>query len=316
MARRPQCFSKAATLLETLRSKSIKSMVAFPIQGFASMTYEVIFTDDTTVVLQCRSRADPDHAECYHKARSILHDFAPSIELIGKDEDQNGNTVWFYEMSRIPGQSVSTLIRSPSLDIQINLANTSAELLALKMHIPGRFVDDEEVAVHSKWLEALCTSEDPTFVQDRVIFQRLLDNCLELKGLPLAIDNGDFSPTNVMTDDLGKISGVVDWESVAYLPLGFRFCFIIFITAFHKLFGRKASHTSEEDALQIERVFWRSIMKNFPTSVAKLPNIHRKLEVSFQFGYVLLATLMGRQPSPIFYNHITDYAGYRIPNLE
>ncbi|KIJ35300.1 hypothetical protein M422DRAFT_34710 [Sphaerobolus stellatus SS14] len=174
-------------------------------------------------------------------------------------------------MSRIPGQSVSTLIRSPSLDIQIDLANTSAELLALKMHIPGRFVDGEEVAVHSKWLEVSCTFEDPTFVQDR--------------ALPLAIDNEDFSPTNVMTDDLGNISGVVDWESVAYLPLGFRFCFIIFITAFHKLFGRNASHTSEEDALEIERAFWRSIMKNLPTSVAELPDIHRKLEVSFEIGY-------------------------------
>ena len=67
--------------------------MAFSLQRFASSTYNVTFIDGSSVVLQCRYRADPDHPENYRLAHTILGDLIPRKEFLGQDEDNEGNPV-------------------------------------------------------------------------------------------------------------------------------------------------------------------------------------------------------------------------------
>ena len=49
--------------------------------------------------------------------------------------------------------------------------------------------------------------------------------------------------------------------------------------------------------------------------ITKIPEVHRTLEVAFQIGYVRLATTGGRMANSVLYDHIVDYAAYKIPRV-
>jgi hypothetical protein len=55
-------------------------------------------------------------------------------------------------------------------------------------------------------------------------FEGLLKELEGVSDLPLAISNGDINYTNLMIDPLsGKVTGLVDWEEIVEMPVGFEF---------------------------------------------------------------------------------------------
>src|SRR5436305_14857474 len=68
-------------------------------------------------------------------------------------------------------------------------------------------------------------------IQDKI--QNLLDNlgswfqvCADipdkLTDLPIVLVHGDFATTNILADDNGHITGIVDWDSSEFLPFGWN----------------------------------------------------------------------------------------------
>lgn len=55
-----------------------------------------------------------------------------------------------------------------------------------------------------------------------------LSNCLQVKAdiagrlgdHPIVRVHCDFAPTNILSDDDSHLTGIVDWESSTFLPLG------------------------------------------------------------------------------------------------
>lgn len=45
----------------------------------------------------------------------------------------------------------------------------------------------------------------------------------KLADLPIVLVHGDFATTNILSDDDGHITGIVDWESSEFLPFGWNF---------------------------------------------------------------------------------------------
>jgi len=174
-----------------------------------------------------------------------------------------------------------------------------------RMCTPGRFVDQQMVAYHWKWLQGLYSSDNPVFGSNRLTFKKLHDCSHELEGLPVTIDNEDINLTNIM-------AGIVDWEGFAYTLL---------LWASHSISSISSLYAGLQAPIPLGKILSRLRVGfgiycfEISGHITKIPEVHRTLEVAFQIGYVRLATTGGRMANSVLYDHIVDYAAYKIPRV-
>jgi hypothetical protein len=73
-------------------------------------------------------------------------------------------------------------------------------------------------------MQAAADSDDPLLVVNQTHYRKMLDILRSgaLNDLPLAITNGDISPTNIIVNNNGILTGLVDWEHIEEWPLGWE----------------------------------------------------------------------------------------------
>jgi hypothetical protein len=114
--------------------------------------------------------------------------------------------------------------------------------------------------------------------------QRLLDNSDQLKILPLFILYADLNHEDILVQENGEVSGIVDWELSSGLLFGMGCCRI------HDLAGRLTDGEFRmpeifEDA---EQGFWEAILDGIPTDIRWVldANLHA-VQTSIHIGTLL-----------------------------
>ncbi|PUU78960.1 hypothetical protein B9Z19DRAFT_1192979 [Tuber borchii] len=264
------------------------------IQGFFSRTL-IVTTESGKIIVQLR--VEPLDIDIFRRARQALGDVVPDIAKI-RDEALEREEIWPYYMTFIPGRTWQRSAAFCNRALNVTCAKSLGRSLS---HGFSAMVDEENRPR---------ANQIKPFREDT---QRLLDNSDQLKTLPLFISHADLNHVNILVQEDGEVSGIVDWELSSDLPFGMGCCRI------HDLVGRFTVgefHMPEgfEDA---ERGFWEAILDGIPTDVRRVldTNLYA-VQTSIHIG-ALLDTLDIQSDS---FNlaglkALPKFLTYRIPAL-
>lgn len=282
---------------------------AAEIQGCFSKTFEVTMEDDRLVIIQLR--IEPLATEPFAIARNLLGDKVPNIEAI-EAPDLNKHKVWPFYMTRIPGK---TWLEHEAKweDSQRIACIKSLGKLFSQCFVPG----GAEEAV-DQILENLrrCRALDRDDVRPFYGFiDQLIEEAPRLRKLPLFYSHFDLNEMNVLAEDSGEITGIVDWEMAVPQPFGMS------CSCIHFLAGEIVSKQfREKDAYEaIERGFWSTLMDSAdPTICALLESNLEAVQTSVMIG--TLFRIISIEGENIFVGQVALKAlptlmRYKIPAL-
>jgi hypothetical protein len=114
-----------------------------------------------------------------------------------------------------------------------------------------------------------------------------------MADLPIVLVHGDLATTNILSDDDGNITGIVDWDSSLFLPFGWNlFCLDSFLGKFQDLDDGRCTFIDDEARPELEMGFWQTFWEKAP---ADLQRKRRVLEVAMKIsrGIGLLRRYVG-----------------------
>ena len=95
------------------------------------------------------------------------------------------------------------------------------------------------------------------------IIDQLIEEAPQLRALPLSYTHFDLNGMNILADQTGAITGIVDWEMAAPRPFGINCGCIPFLA------GEIVNKTWQEKAAfeAMERGFWESLLQDADLTV-------------------------------------------------
>jgi hypothetical protein len=90
--------------------------------------------------------------------------------------------------------------------------------------------------------------------------------------MPILI-HGDFATTNILCDDDGHITGIVDWESSEFLPFGWNFYDVDLFLGELVYHDGGFNFTDYKARAELEMDFWHTFWENAP------PDMKRKRQI-------------------------------------
>jgi Phosphotransferase enzyme family len=224
-------------------------------QGYSSTTYFVTFVDNSSIVVQFRPASRPLDAARISSVRLRLGCLVPEAQLLQKIQN---DTIFVYQMTRIPGNSFSSFLRTPDfVHFLPSIAAGMGHLLG-KCYIPGsRTIDNQAwFEMAQEQMQAAADSDDPLLVVNQTHYRKMLDILRSgaLNDLPLAITNDDISPTNIIVNN-GILTGLVDWEHIEERPLGWELRAVFWMMG--KGMGGGENYALHNNSLQIQDAFWK-----------------------------------------------------------
>jgi hypothetical protein len=94
-----------------------------------------------------------------------------------------------------------------------------------------------------------------------------------MADLPIVLVHGDFATTNILSDDDGHITGIVDWESSEFLPFGWNFYGVDLFLGELTYHDGEFNFTDYKSRDELEMIFWDSFWEKAP------PDMKRKRQI-------------------------------------
>lgn len=180
-----------------------------------------------------------------------------------------------YEMEAVPGVSYASVAPSHhqlddlELRRQQKLIKDFADFAARGWTTDarqGQCNGKVGLKITSKLL--LLTEELPTS-KLRAVAKRALDNVEQLQRLPIVLNHGDLIPSNIMVDDSGSLSGLVDWAEAECLPFGICLYGLEYLLGYTS--GKRRDSLIDTAPFRyyscsddLRRLFWRRLQSNIP----------------------------------------------------
>jgi hypothetical protein len=199
-------------------------------------------------------RPEPMDLQPFKTARQVLGDAVPDIERL-QDEELQGDGIWVYVMTRIPGKTWFEGMTGKGPKPVVNINKTLGKILSKGyVKASSNEVVDDEIRPH---LELLLSSESENIVPFKDVARDLLGKLDELKTLPLFIAHFDLNEMNILVNENLEVSGIIDWELSSPLPFGMGFGRI------HTLAGEfsEGKFHMPDEFEESERGFWHEIME-------------------------------------------------------
>lgn len=280
------------------KNQKIKCILKCETQGYSSVTYMVEYIDGKKIILQFKKEIlDEDN---FKQARKAIGNIVPEIKKI------NTNSI-VYNLSYIPGITISSIIKqidnSSFERILPKISSDIAKILA-KCILPQNSFEMLEKTIIPE-LKACITNGDNKLLP---FIQRIKDilNKLDYFDIyPLALTHGDISPTNILIDYSGNVTGLVDWEDMLKLPFG------IDLSCIHWIM-RDKEYKLRKNWRDIEKSFWETLFKN-NSYVKKNKD---RLQIIMHIGSLMLVAHDGKCMDPIRCDEQLDIElSYKIPDF-
>jgi hypothetical protein len=91
----------------------------------------------------------------------------------------------------------------------------------------------------------------------------------KLTDLPIVLVHGDFATTNILSDDDGHITGIVDWESSEFLPFGWNFYGVDLFLGEITYRDGEFSFTDYKTRDELEMTFWHIFWERAPSDMKR-----------------------------------------------
>lgn len=161
-------------------------------------------------------------------------------------------------------------ILSISIAAQKNTLTDLAVFFAQSCHHTRSVMDIPLATIQSYLKDCLTLPE----VSHKVQF--LLDNlgieyssttdCVDkLADLPIVLVHGDLGSLNILTDDNGNVTGILDWNGSQYLPLGWNLYGVQEFWGYMRLDG----WVNREEKEELENGFWNAFWGMAPMSLCE-----------------------------------------------
>ncbi|EJT98192.1 hypothetical protein DACRYDRAFT_102053 [Dacryopinax primogenitus] len=312
-------FLEAVEILRTAypeKTAYLTSVSECAVQGYSSTTYFVTFTEEEGVsemVLQLRRPEHYLNVSVLEAAREVLGELVPAARLL-MEYDRGENKLLAYEMSRIPGMCLSEFTgRKEYVDCLPVTAHSLGSMLG-KCCMPGRVAPAEFTRAVRNRLEKAVKSSDPLLASYIDDFRELLDTKQVLDCLPMAIGNGDLQFSNILVDETGQVTGLVDWEDELHqAPLGFDLCFLQWLLGDFRALLTGGKYTLYPNASEIEAGFWGGFFAHLPPAMRVTNTFIGQLEQVMRFGAVFFHAIDGRCNLPSCIGLLRLQLDYTIP---
>jgi Phosphotransferase enzyme family len=161
-----------------------------------------------------------------------------------------------------------------NLAAQKNALRDLAIVLAQSCEFPVEEMDINLDTIKRFLQDCLCLPD----IQEKV--QNLLDNlgnrfqvkadiADKLADLPVVFVHGDFATTNILSDDEGHITGIVDWESSEFLPFGWNFYGVDLFLGEITYHDGEFSFADYKARAELEMVFWHTFWEKAPPDMKR-----------------------------------------------
>jgi aminoglycoside/choline kinase family phosphotransferase len=110
----------------------------------------------------------------------------------------------------------------------------------------------------------------------------LLISCVdELNDLPVVLVHDDFGSLNILSDDDGNVTAVVDWSDARYLPFGWNLYGIAEFYGYMRVDG----WVDRPERKELEGVFWAAFWEKAPDWMkAKKDSIQGAISIAKGIG--------------------------------
>jgi hypothetical protein len=269
------------------------------LQGFFSRTLIVTLAGGDKAIVQFR--VVPLDIDIFHRARQALGDVVPEIERI-RDESLEREEVWPYYMNLMPGRiwRRSAAFSNPALSVVC--AKSLGRILSRGfVSYDSTAVVEGSIVPRLKMIQSAMTDKENETRADQI------------KNLPLFISHADLNHINILVQEDGEVSGIVDWELSSDLPFGMGFSRI------HDLAGRftNGEFRMPEGFEEAERGFWEAVFDGVRPDVRRVLDANLDaVQTSVHIGTLLFTLdLEGDTFNPAALKALPKFLTYRIPAL-
>ncbi|KZS95645.1 hypothetical protein SISNIDRAFT_473631 [Sistotremastrum niveocremeum HHB9708] len=273
-----QALSDARNAVTLFYDSPISSTDRHITQGMFSVTFIVRLEDGSIVIVQLRDN-EIDLSKVA-LARSMLGDVVPRMNAAPTEY-----ALFAYVADFLPGTMWIDLEDERELDVQIAhdsmIATQVADLIVkCNLGIGSAGIVDTYITPRLAHILKKYNSLPPPL---RTRMEGMLHNLDELKKLPLALSHIDVNKMNILVDPNSlRVTGLIDWEAAAILPLGMSAWCIRFLTV---PIPRRQDKVLEK-SWPVTQAFWEAFFAALPP---ELQSLKSTLLLSAQVGFVLLS---------------------------
>jgi hypothetical protein len=296
---------------------SVKSSQLLSMQGNFSKTVEVVVGDGQTIIIQLRM--EPLDVGPFVRARQLLgDDLIPLIQPIDDNEILLTNKISAYYMTRIPGDPWLVLESDWDEELLVRGAESLGRVLS-RCFLPP----ESDKAVISRTTHVLLhellnilsikTRSGHDVSQFFPTVQRLIANAHRLNELPRFFSHDDLNPMNVLVNEKGDVTGIVDWESARNLPFGVScWCILFFAGQFLTAENGAIEFVERPIFEKMDRAFWSQLLGG------NSPDAHIRASLEGKMELVQLAVITGLvlRVLGVFQIDGVDSDGIHVPSLK
>lgn len=205
-------------------------------------------------------RIQPLDLECFTKARLLFGEVVPQVSQL-HDEELNRLGLTIYAMTYMPGQCWMH-VPSSEVEKRVKTAQSLGTILGR-----GLVEDQSTDVVDTFVLPCLKRFRDSINASTKVLqphVDRLIASSNRLKKLPLYFSHHDLNEMNVLVEEDGMVSGLVDWECAKALPFGMGLHRVLDTIVANNSQGEIEIPPSSKEA---EAAFWDSVLSDAPAIV-------------------------------------------------
>ena len=107
----------------------------------------------------------------------------------------------------------------------------------------------------------------------------------KLADLPVVLVHGDLGTTNILTDNDGHITGILDWDGSQFLPFGWNFYGVEMFLGDMSFKNGEFSYVDNKARAELEIVFWDTFWEKAPLEMKQnRQNIQDAIKISRGIG--------------------------------
>ena len=162
-------------------------------------------------------------------------------------------------------------ILSVSIDAQKNTLTDLAVFFAQSCNHTRNVMEIPPTTIQSYLKDCLTlpeVSRKVQFLLDNLgmeIYSSKTDSVDKLSDLPCVLVHDDLGSLNILTDNNGNVTGILDWSGSQYLPLGWN------LYGVEEFWGymRKDGWVNRKEKEELEKVFWDAFWEKAPFSLCE-----------------------------------------------